>query len=128
MRQYTRFLILIIGLISVGEAVALSNEEMLSDCEAFKLAVYQETINIKSKYDRRIVKVINDQRCSGFIQAVKQAVIHKKLRVNICLPKEASIFQLSSVYTSYVREHPELWHTDAFPVVLTSWERLFRCK
>ena len=46
----------------------------------------------------------------------------------ICLPKNATLKQLTDVSLKYVREHPETRHLSADYLATVAWSESFRCE
>lgn len=135
MYQRTVILTLILSVCTLSAASAayqggtFKNERMLASCKELQwFAALGYTFSGNYGDLEKLSKVVGSQQCRGFLGAAKQAALHNMLQTKLCLPEEASIAQLSSIYTIYISKHPELWHKDALPSLMHAWEQAFRCK
>lgn len=128
MRNSIVFLFVLLILAPSVKADGLSNEKLLSYCKNFEWAVGQGSVYIEKADDERFKPLIMGQQCSGFLNATRQSIQTDLLKEKICIPEDATLSQLSNIYTKHVSGRPETWHKDAFLGVVTSWKKAFPCK
>jgi len=111
-----------------ANADSFTNEKLLSNCKEFEQAVAMGSTYIQTAEDERLKIFILAQRCSGFLEATRQSIQSHSIRKEVCIPPDATLIQLSAIYTKYIGERPSYWHKSAFLSVVASWEKAFPCQ
>jgi Rap1a immunity proteins len=64
--------------------------------------------------------------CSGYVAGIAD-VLQNQNANNLCIPKNATVGQITDVVKKYLTDHPEMRHFSGFSIVFVALETAFPC-
>jgi Rap1a immunity proteins len=119
--------LLFITMAAVGQAKALTANDILTSCEALLR-------NFKPLGGEQMSIPNQGAQCAGYISAFQGLSVLIENNndgsgriLKICAPPESTLVQFIRIYVNYAQANPRLLHQDAAELVLAALRKAFPC-